>query len=255
MQTPSTPLQKIVAWMDAELNVAGISDYPGALNGLQVENRGAVRNIAAAVDACESSIKEAVRTGAGLLIVHHGLFWSGAQSVTGAVYRKLRLAMENDLAIYSCHLPLDFHPKLGNNALLARALGWKKTAPFLTQQGQATGLQASLAIDRNVLHQRLEKAVGGRVHLCPGGPQRCRRIGLVTGGAGSEVAKAAAEGVDTYITGEGPHWSYTLAEELGINVFYAGHYATETFGVRALAEAASRKFRLPWEFIDHPTGL
>lgn len=255
MQTPSKPLQKIVEWMNTGLNVTGIADYPGALNGLQVENRGGVKSIAAAVDACESSIEEAAAGGADLLIVHHGLFWSGAQAVTGPVYRKLRLAMEKDLAIYSCHLPLDFHPRLGNNALLAKALGWKKVAPFLTQKGQAIGLQTSLAVDRSVLHKHLEKAVGGRVHLCPGGPAKCRQIGLVTGGAGSEVARAAADGVDTFITGEGPHWSYTLAEELGINVFYAGHYATETFGVRALAEAVSRRFRLPWTFIDHPTGL
>src|SRR4029450_8804068 len=88
-----------------------------------------------------------------------------------------------------------------------------------------------------------------------GGPVRVRRVGLVTGGAGGEVALAAAEGVDTFITGEGPHWSYTAAEELGVNLLYAGHYATETFGVKALAEHLSKRFRVPWEFIDHPTGL
>ena len=100
------------------------------------------------------------------------------------------------------------------------------------------------------------KRLGGvEVRVCPGGPDTVRRLGLVTGGAGAEVAKAAAEGVDTFVTGEGPHWSYTAAEELGVNVLYAGHYATETLGVRALAEHLAEREGVPWEFIDHPTGL
>jgi putative NIF3 family GTP cyclohydrolase 1 type 2 len=105
------------------------------------------------------------------------------------------------------------------------------------------------------LTERLFEALGRGAHLCPGGPEITRTIGIVTGGAGSEVAEAAALGIDTFITGEGPHWSYTLAEELGINVLYGGHYATETFGVKALAAHLSEKFGVPWEFIDHPTGL
>ena len=108
---------------------------------------------------------------------------------------------------------------------------------------------------REELTLRLEKAVGGRVQLAAGGPAVARKIGVVTGGAGGEIFKAAGEGVDTFITGEGPHWSYTAAEELGVNLFYAGHYATETFGVKALGKHAQEKFGLPWEFLDHPTGL
>ena len=108
---------------------------------------------------------------------------------------------------------------------------------------------------RNELVTRLQQATGAAVHLCPGGPAITKRIGLVTGGAGSEVAAAVAAGIDTFITGEGPHWSYTLAEELGVNLIYAGHYATETFGVKALAQHLQEKFGLPWEFVDHPTGL
>jgi len=93
------------------------------------------------------------------------------------------------------------------------------------------------------------------VHLAPGGLVLARQIGIVTGGAGGDVAKAAADGIDTFITGEGPHWSYTLAEEIGVNLLYAGHYATETFGVKAVTELLARKLALPWKFIDHPTGL
>jgi putative NIF3 family GTP cyclohydrolase 1 type 2 len=112
-----------------------------------------------------------------------------------------------------------------------------------------------MSVTRDDLAAKLAQAVGGPVKICPGGPFRCKSIGLVTGGAGAEVAQAAAEGVDTFITGEGPHHSFTLAEELGVNILYAGHYATETFGVKALAERVAKKFGLAWEFIDHPTGM
>ena len=108
---------------------------------------------------------------------------------------------------------------------------------------------------REELSDRLEKVLGSKPHLSPGGPASIKRIGVVTGGAGGEIARAAGEGIDTFITGEGPHHSYTAAEELGVNLFYGGHYATETFGVKALAAHIAKRFRVPWEFIDHPTGL
>jgi dinuclear metal center YbgI/SA1388 family protein len=242
-------------YLDDLLRVGEVGDYSQALNGLQVENSGGISRIGAAVDACEAVIKEAAEARVDFLIVHHGLFWNGAQRVTGAVYRKTRLMMEADMAVYSAHLPLDIHPGIGNNALLAAAVGLEGGTPFLEACGQPVGLRFEAEINREVLRDQLERAVGGPVHLAPGGPHLARRIGIVTGGAGSEVAKAAAAGIDTFITGEGPHWSYPLAEELGVNLFYAGHYATETFGVKALAELLARKFALPWQFLDHPTGL
>ena len=125
----------------------------------------------------------------------------------------------------------------------------------MEMKGQPIGVQTKAALSLQELSRRLERTLGSAPHLAPGGPAKTARIGIVTGGAGGEVARAAAEGVDTFITGEGPHHSYTLAEELGVNLFYGGHYATETFGVRALAAHVAKKFRVPWEFIDHPTGL
>ncbi len=244
-------LDELVTYLDGLLKVGEIKDYPNALNGLQVENSGIVTKVAVAVDACEAVVRKAVESGADLLVVHHGLFWSGLRPVTGAAYRKLRLALEGNLAVYSSHLPLDAHPVFGNNALLCEALGlgeWR--IPFLD-----IGWRVEQEMAREELADRLGKAVGGRVHLAAGGPAVTRRIGVVTGGAGGEIARAAAEGVDTFITGEGPHWSFTAAEELGVNVFYAGHYATETFGVKALGKHGLEKFGLPWEFLDHPTGL
>lgn len=248
-------LAEAVKYLDEILRTREVGDFPQALNGLQVENSGGLTRIGAAVDATEAVIREASQAGVDFLIVHHGLFWSGAQRITGATYRKTRLMMEADMAIYSAHLPLDIHPEIGNNALLAGAIGLQNGAPFFSTAGQNIGLMFKAEISREVLRDHLSRAVGGPVHLAPGGPVLARRVGVVTGGAGGDIAKAAEAGVDTLITGEGPHWSYTAAEELGVNLFYAGHYATETFGVKAAAELVSRRFALPWQFIDHPTGL
>jgi len=248
-------LSEAVELMDGLLNPSGVTDYPNALNGLQCGNSGGISRVGAAVDACEAVITEAAEAGVDLLIVHHGLFWGGLDRWTGATYRKMRILVEADMAVYSSHLPLDRHPEFGNNALLAKAIGLEGGEPFFPTGGQTIGLRFVEEVSREVLRGHLENAVGGPVHLAPGGPVLARKIGIVTGGAGADVAKAAAEGVDTFITGEGPHWSFTAAEELGVNLFYAGHYATETFGVKALAEKVASRFALPWQFIDHPTGL
>jgi len=251
----SVPLARLVKHCDSVLRIHAITDYPGAVNGLQVENRGTVSKIAATVDASPATARKAIAAGADLLVVHHGLFWSPRQPWTGTHYALMRLLIENNLAIYSAHLPLDAHPRLGNNARLCAALGFRALQPFFVREGTPLGWRTATRIRRDELALRLAGAVGGRVEVIPGGPGECRRIGVVTGGAGSEVKRAFAEGVDTFITGEGPHWSFALAEELGVNVLYAGHYATETFGVKALAAALARKFHVPWTFVDHPTGL
>lgn len=252
---PKVPLQKIVSHCDKILRTAAIGDYAGAVNGLQVENSGSVTRIAAAVDASLATVKLAIAAKADLLIVHHGLFWSPSHPWTGKKYELLQLLIENNLAVYSSHLPLDAHPKLGNNAQLAAALGLKNLKPFFPSHGQDIGLQTRQKISRADLAKKLERATGVKPKLIPGGKEICERIGIVTGGAGGELKLAAAEGVDTFITGEGPHWTYALAEELGLNVFYGGHYATETFGVKALAAELAKKFKLPWTFLDHPTRL
>ena len=252
---PKAPLAALVQYCDRILRTRDRGDYDGAANGLQMENSGAVTRIAAAVDATLATVKLAVAAKADLLLVHHGLFWSPSHPWTGKRRELLQLLVQNNLAVYSSHLPLDAHPLLGNNAQLAAALGLKKLQPFFTSHGQTIGFKAQMKISRTDLAQRLERATGAKPRIIPGGKSLCERIGIVTGGAGSDLKRAAAEGVDTFITGEGPHWTYALGEELGLNVFYGGHYATETFGVKALAAELSRKFKLPWEFLDHPTGL
>jgi dinuclear metal center YbgI/SA1388 family protein len=248
-------LEEIVRYTDRLLKIAELTDYPGAVNGLQVQNSGRVTKIAAAVDASLTTVRLAIEAGANLLVVHHGLFWSPSHPWTGRRYELIRTLIESDVAVYSCHLPLDAHPMLGNNALLARAIGLRNLKPFFFDKGQHLGVRGALNIRRDELTRRLEKATGTPAKVLAGGDKNCRQIGIVTGGAGAEMKIAVAEGVDTFITGEGPHWTYALAEDLGINVLYGGHYATETFGVKALAAHLSKKFRVPWTFVDHPTGL
>jgi dinuclear metal center YbgI/SA1388 family protein len=248
-------LRAMVERCDRILQTTTFTDWDGAMNGLQVENSGAVSKIAAAVDGSLATIKMAIAANANLLVAHHGLFWGKPAPWTGKRREMLGLLVEHDLAVYSSHLPLDAHRRLGNNALLCAALGFKNLAPFFFEKGRFLGWQTRCKISRDALAGRLAKALGTAPIILPGGSAQCERIGVVTGGAGAELKIAAAEGVDTFITGEGPHWTYALAEDFGLNVFYGGHYATETFGVKALAADLSKAFRIPWVFLDHPTGL
>ena len=145
--------------------------------------------------------------------------------------------------------------RVGNNVQLARSLGFEKSQPFLEMKGQPIGRKVQTSLQRDDLIARLQKSLGGPVRCLGVGPAETRTIGIVTGGAGGEIHAAACEGLDTFITGEAPHWAAVAAEELGINLIIGGHYATETFGVKAFAAHLSEKFQIPWEFIDHPTGL
>jgi len=252
---PTTALSAIVRYCDRVLRTDTVQDYNGAANGLQMQNRGGVTRIGAAVDATLATVKLAITARVNLLLVHHGLFWTPSHPWTGKRFELLRLLLENDLAIYSSHLPLDAHPRLGNNARLCSALGLTELKPFFFDHEQYIGFQTRQRVSRSELAHRLRNATGSEPRVIPGGPDLCHRIGVVTGGAGNELKKAASEGIDTFITGEGAHWTYAVAEELGLNVLYGGHYATETFGVKALAAELSRRFHVPWIFVDYPTGL
>jgi dinuclear metal center YbgI/SA1388 family protein len=248
-------LSQIVSYADEHLRIREIDDWPNALNGLQVENSGAVTKIGAAVDASIRAIDLAIKRDVNLLIVHHGLFWPGLQPIAGGRRRMLGEILQHDLALYSAHLPLDVHSVLGNNAQLAAALGFENTEPFFEAKGQPIGLRTETPIPRDELARKLEESLGGPVKIFATGPAQAKSIGLITGGAGSEIYAVAREGIDTFITGEAPHWAAVAAEELGMNLLLGGHYATETFGVKALAAHLSDRFNLPWEFLDSPTGL
>lgn len=261
MTTATVPLERISAHLDALLQTARVPDYPGAMNGVQVEHRGPVTRCAVAVDASLRTIEGAIDAGANLLVVHHGLFWAGVQPLVGRIYRRFQHLIAHDVAVYSSHLPLDLHPTLGNNVLLARALGLQPTVGFARFQTLDVGTMGESNIPTERLAAQLAVIAqrdGGTLTVVGQVPGRLtRRWALCTGaGASSDTLReAAAAGVDTLIVGEGPHHTGVEALELGIAVLYAGHYATETFGVRALGEELERTFGLPWSFIAAPTGL
>jgi dinuclear metal center YbgI/SA1388 family protein len=235
-------LPEIVRHIDGYLRIREIEDWPNAVNGLQIENSGRVTKIGAAVDVSTRVLTQAAKKQIDFLIVHHGLFWPGLRPVTGALRRQLSLAFENDIALYSAHLPLDVHPKVGNNVQLARLLGLKLTQPFLEEKGQLVGLKARASLPREELARTLRKAVGGPIKSFNFGPKKTNTIGIITGAAGSEIDRVAREKIDTLITGEAPHWAAVAAEELEMNLMLGGHYATETFGVKALAAHLSKAF-------------
>ena len=187
--------------------------------------------------------------------MHHGLFWGGLEPLTGRHGRRVRKLIENDLALYSAHLPLDCHPEVGNNPVLARGLGIQGLVPFGEYQGFRIGVMGDLSLPRQDLESAVARLLQTTPRLLPTGPAQIKRVAIVTGAGASYIAEAKEAGADTLITGEGPHHSFLVAEELGINVIYAGHYATETVGVKALAVHLSGRFQVPWEFFDHPTGL
>jgi dinuclear metal center YbgI/SA1388 family protein len=253
-------LSDVIGALDAELSTLAVPDYPGALNGLQFGNRGRVLRIATAVDASRQAIAECARRGCNLLIVHHGLFWAGAQPITGVGYEKVAMLIEHDIAVYSSHLPLDIHPTHGNNALLARALSLTASGGFGRYKQIEVGLQGNADESTEALVERVKSYAaqfGGTVRTSlPIDGRRTRRWAICSGsGASSEtIAEAVACGVDTLITGEGPHHTTVGAMEQDLCIVYAGHYATETLGVQSLGDFVSRRFGIPSTFLFLPTG-
>ncbi|WP_420634594.1 Nif3-like dinuclear metal center hexameric protein [Candidatus Palauibacter sp.] len=248
--------REIAAWMDDLLRVAEIEDYPFALNGLQLDGRREVARIGAATDACRATIDLAAEAGCDLLLVHHGLFWGGLRPFVGPAYERFRRLVESGMGLYSAHLPLDAHPQIGNNILLAAEFALQAIERFGSFRGNdGIGVIGTVDASREELAARAEAICDQTPIVISGGPERVARLAIVTGGGGSMIEAAAAAGADTFLTGEGNHHTYHEAMELGINVIYAGHYATETLGVRALAERAADHFGAEHCFFDVPTGL
>ena len=251
----------IAAYLDELLETASITDYPGAMNGLQLANRGSVRKVAASVDFSSRSVAGAIDASADLLIVHHGMFWSGVKPIIGSAYTRMQALLEADIAVYASHLPLDRHEVFGNNVLLSHELEIEPSGKFAQYKGTAIGVRGESDIETSELlnrARRFAQAHGGDAISTPiTGSRRTSRWAMCTGGGASSetLQEAAATGVDTLIVGEGPHWTAVEAEELDIVIIYAGHYATETLGVRALAAHLSTMFGIDWTTIHAPTGL
>lgn len=254
-------LDDIARHLDVVLRTTEVPDYPGAMNGVQIEHDGPVTRCAVAVDASLQTIDAAIASNANLLVVHHGLFWGGAQPLRGRSFQRVRRLLAHDIAVYASHLPLDLHPTLGNNALMARALELTPSAGFAHFQSVPIGVMGDADIETSALATRcdaLARREGGQlVAVGVAAQRRTRRWALCTGaGASSDTLREASlAGVDTLIVGEGPHHTAVEASELGIAVLYVGHYATETFGVRALGAEIERTFGIPWSFVAAPTGL
>ncbi|HYV98765.1 MAG TPA: Nif3-like dinuclear metal center hexameric protein [Gemmatimonadaceae bacterium] len=257
----SCSLPDLAAYLDERLRVRETPDYPPALNGVQLAHRGPVHRIAAAVDVSRRTIEGAITAGANLLLVHHGMFWGGLERIDGRQYDRMRLLMDHDVAVYSAHLPLDTHPEHGNSRLLAAHLGLVPSGGFARFENIDCGVHGESSIATADLQQRLQsfaESHGGNVVAVSYAPDRVTRRWAICSGSGASrdtLREADAAGIDTLIVGEGPHWTAVHAQDTGLVIMYAGHYATETLGVCSLAAHIESRFGLPWTFIPAPTGL
>jgi len=247
-------LQQLTDYCDKRTRRTAFRDYPGAHNGLQVANDGRVTKIGAIVDAGRVPFERAIECGVDFLVVHHGLFWGGVQALTGPVYERYATLLRGNCAVYASHLPLDAHPEIGNNVLLARQLGLKPKGRWLPHEGEFIGWTAPNRFKRSQLRTRLEEQYD-RVIAIECGSASPRQAAFCSGSGNSAIAQLPATGIDTLVTGELREEWFNFAQENRLNVYCCGHYATETLAVKALAAELARKFRLPWTFIDTENPL
>ena len=252
----STPLHSITDLLDSTLRIREIRDASVALNGLQVENNGSITKVALAVDGSQKTIDDAIAAGADLLILHHGIYWCGLRPMTGWFKKKIESCLQHNLAVYGAHLPLDLHPELGNNASIAKALGLQDITPEVDYHGTLIGMAGTFNGTVAELRAKFAEITGATVTgIVHDGDAPAGRVAICSGGAGEEIYQMHEKGYGTYLTGEENHWVSNAARDLGVNILFAGHYATETFGVRAIGQLLEEKFGLPIVFIDNPTGM
>lgn len=250
---PAT-LDDLVRYCDARTRRTAYQDAPGAFNGLQVANPGRVTRIGAAVDGGLVTFQHAAAAQVDFLLVHHGIYWDMPQPLTGATYARVATLLQAGCALYSCHLPLDGHPEIGNNALLARQLDLVPQRPFLLRDGEPIGWIAPAVHDRAALRRRLEQLYP-RVVALEYGSAAPAEIAFCSGSGNSAIRELRPAGVDTLVTGELREEWFTVAQEQQLNLYLCGHYATETHGVRALAAELAAKFNLPWTFLPSENPL
>ncbi|MFA5394354.1 MAG: Nif3-like dinuclear metal center hexameric protein [Candidatus Ratteibacteria bacterium] len=246
-----TSLETIVSFLDRELSIKAFSDE--SHNGLQVENTGKIDRVCVGVDASLAFFKEAAKRKADLVICHHGLSWGDSlKRITGLNYRRLKFLLNNGMALYACHLPLDAHPRHGNNAQICKAFGLRNLEPFGFYHGIPIGFSGSLpkVIPYTVFKAQARSIIGNIVDTMDFGKSTVRTVAVVSGGAAAKIDEAGQKGIDVYISGEPALTAYHSAREYGINAIFAGHYATEVFGVKALARLLASRFRVKTEFLD-----
>jgi dinuclear metal center YbgI/SA1388 family protein len=248
-------LHKLVSFLDFELRLSEFPDDESS-NGLQIEGKPAVRKIGLAVDACEYVFNKVSEKNIDFLIVHHGLIWGGLKNLRGVTKKRIKRLFDADTSLYACHLPLDWHPEYGNNTQLLRLLGIRKKGEFGSYHGKNIGYWGRT--ERGVLLEEFAAKVDNVLKTSSAVinfGKKVRNVGVVSGGGGSAIHDAEKYGLDTFLTGEPSHSAYSFAEEMKINLVFAGHYATETIGVKAVGDMLIKKYGVQVEFIDHPTGL
>jgi dinuclear metal center YbgI/SA1388 family protein len=247
----------LLAELDALLEPARFGDY--CVNGLQVPGPDRVHTLATGVSAGAQLFELAAHEGANMLLVHHGLFWgAGVQAVDLVLKRRLQLLFDADIALAAYHLPLDAHPELGNNALLAQALGAERREPFALHHGQAIGCLATLphpGMLADDLFAHVREVTAREPLVLGSGPAHVRRVAIVSGAGADYLDEAAAAGAHALLTGEAPERSMAHARELGLHLIAAGHYSTETLGVRCLGERLAERFDLRHVFLDVPNPI
>jgi len=250
-------LANLLTYLNELLQPAAFSDY--GPNGLQVPGPAEVRTVVTGVSASAELFERAAAHGADLVIVHHGLFWTGAPlALTPAAKRRLQLLFEHDMALAAYHLPLDGHPEVGNNALLAAGLGCTSREPFAMHKGMPIGVSGRFpgdGIGADELVTRVHELTGREPLAFLEGPERVRTIGIVSGAGADHLGDAIAAGHDAFLTGEPAERVMTQAREEGVHFLAAGHYATETFGVRRLGELLAERFGVVQHFVDVPNPI
>lgn len=241
--------------MQALLDIPRFAAIDPGMNGVQVGDSNArVKSLVCAVDACHESVDRAIASDADILFVHHGIYWKTLPALTGRLYTLVKKLMDNNITLYACHLPLDAHPVHGNNAQIALQMDLQNSRPFGNYAGEMIGIQGELPKPiplKNLQRSFFPKALG----VGDFRKRDVQRIGIISGGATRELEQAIAERLDAYITGDVNHLMYHTAKEAGIDFISGGHYATETHGVKSIAEYCSNELKLSGRFVDIPTQL
>jgi dinuclear metal center YbgI/SA1388 family protein len=251
-------VQEFDAYIRGFLAIDEFTRLDHSRNGLQVDRQNQeIHRVACAVDAAQQVFEEAAQWKADLLFVHHGLFWGREEVLVGTHYGRVRTLLDNDLALYAVHLPLDSHLSVGNNAVMAEVLGLADVEPFGLVRNVPIGVAGSFSSSRS-LQWVVDTLFGDRfspLAVLPFGPPEIRTVGIISGGAPLEVDQAIEQGIDLYITGDANHITYHRCRDAGINAVFAGHYATEIWGVQRMAERIAADTPLVTTFLDIPTGM
>lgn len=248
---------ELAKYLDQLLEIAAWEAADSSLNGLQVEGCEEIGSVALAVDACEQTFEMCREAGCRMLIVHHGLFWGKPLPLTGAHRRRVKLLLDAGISLYAAHLPLDFHPVLGHNICIARSLGLDARGHLKQEKGMPVGTlaRAKRPVPRDEFAALVNRKLDTRSLLLPFGAEKIESLGLVSGHGSSLVDESLCESIDTFLTGQTSHTLYHQAREYGLNVIFAGHYATEVPGLRALAGNLSERFGMETRLLEVPTGL